>query len=90
MIKPLKNRVVTKPIVHEDKVIGGIIIPKSEDPKQQPNESIVVEVGPDCQWIKKGDLVMASRYGGTDVKVEGVEYKIFNEWDIIAILSRGE
>ncbi len=94
-IKPLGDRVLVKTIEEEGEVKeGGIIIPDSA--KEKPMQSKVVALGTgktDDEGkkvpfeVKVGDIVLTSKYGGTDIKYEGEEYKIFSASDILAVMS---
>ncbi|HEY5652804.1 MAG TPA: co-chaperone GroES [Pontiella sp.] len=93
-IKPLGERVLVEPVKEEEAIKGGIIIPDSA--KEKPQEGKVVAVGTgkiDESGkkvpfnVKKGDLVLMPKYGGTEVKVDGKEYQIFREDDILAIIG---
>ncbi len=93
-IKPLGERVLVEPIKEEEAVKGGIIIPDSA--KEKPQEGKVVAVGTgkiDENGkavpfnVKKGDIVLMPKYGGTEVKVDGKEYQIMREEDILAIVG---
>jgi chaperonin GroES len=93
-IKPLDDRVVVEALAAEDKTKGGIVLPEAA--KEKPQQGRVVAVGPgrlskDGERIppnvKKGDTVVYGKYSGTDVKVEGTEYKIMRESEILAKFS---
>ncbi len=93
-IKPLGERVLVEPIKEEEAVKGGIIIPDSA--KEKPQEGKVVAVGTGKVDengkavpfnVKKGDIVLMPKYGGTEVKVDGKEYQIMREDDILAIVG---
>ena len=93
-IKPLGERVLVEPIKEEEAVKGGIIIPDSA--KEKPQEGKVVAVGTgklDDNGkvvpfnVKKGDAVLMPKYGGTEVKVDGKEYQIMREDDILAVIG---
>ena len=93
-IKPLGERVLVEPIKEEKAVKGGIIIPDSE--KEKPQEGKVVAVGTgkiDENGkkipfnVKKGDIVLMPKYGGTEVKLDGKEYQIMREDDILAVIG---
>ncbi len=93
-IKPLGERVLVVTFKEEDAVKGGIIIPDSA--KEKPQEGKVVAVGTgkiDENGkkipfnVKKGDIVLMPKYGGTEVKVDGKEYQIMREEDILAIVG---
>lgn len=92
-IKPLADRVVVKPSEAEEKVQGGIIIPDTA--KEKPMQGEVVAVGPGkvsesgqkvAMEVKKGDRVLYGKYSGTEVTVDGEDYLIMRESDILAIL----
>ena len=94
-INPLNDRVVVKPLETEAQTTpGGIVLPESA--KEKPQLAEVVAVGPGrvgddnkrvAPEVKIGDKVFHSKYGGTTVKVEGQEYIILREEDILATLN---
>ena len=92
-IRPLADRVVIKKLEAEEKNKGGIILTGSA--KEQPQEAEVVEVGPGGivdgkeikMEVKKGDKVLFSKYAGTEVKIDGQEYTILRQSDILAIVK---
>jgi chaperonin GroES len=93
-IKPLGERVLVEPIKEEEAIKGGIIIPDSA--KEKPQEGKVIAVGTGKLDengkvipfnVKKGDIVLMPKYGGTEVKVDGKEYQIMREEDILAIVG---
>ena len=90
-IKPLGERVLIELVKEEEVAKGGIIIPDSA--KEKPQEGRVIAVGTGKLdengkvvpfHVKKGDLVLMPKYGGTEVKVDGNEYQIVREDDILA------
>jgi chaperonin GroES len=92
-IKPLADRVIVKPIDPEEKKQGGIIIPDTA--KEKPQEGEIVAVGPGKiddsgkkveMEVKKGDRVLYGKYSGTEVTIDGEEYLIMRESDILAIV----
>jgi chaperonin GroES len=92
-IKPLADRVVVKPLEAEEKKQGNIIIPDTA--KEKPMQGEVVAVGPGkiaesgqkiAMEVKKGDKVLYGKYSGTEVTVDGQDYLILRESDILAIL----
>jgi len=92
-IKPLADRVVVKPLETEEKKQGSIIIPDTA--KEKPMQGEIVAVGPGkmtesgqkvAMEVKKGDKVLYGKYSGTEVTVDGKEYLIVRESDILAIL----
>lgn len=92
-IKPLADRVVVKPLEAEEKKLGNIIIPDTA--KEKPMQGEVVAVGPGKMSdagqivkmeVKKGDKVLYGKYSGTEVSVDGKDYLIVRESDILAIL----
>lgn len=94
-IKPLGDRVVLKPISVEEKSKSGIIIPDTAE-KERPEQGKVVAVGPGRVLengkvqplsVKKGDVVLFTKYGPNEVKVDGTEYLIAKEEDILAVLE---
>ena len=93
-IRPLYNKVLLKRIEATDTTKGGIIIPDTA--KEKPQEALVVAVGKGIPnengkvlplTVKKGDRVLFSKYGGTDIDLEDGEYTILEEQDILAIVE---
>mgnify|MGYP003702694843 FL=1 len=93
-IKPLGERVLVEPMSADEQVKGGIIIPDTA--KEKPQEGKVIALGTgklDDNGkvipfnVKKGDIVLMPKYGGTEVKIEDVEYQIIREDDILAVID---
>lgn len=92
-IKPLADRVVIKMVEAEEKTKSGIILTGSA--KEQPQMAEVIEVGPGGMVegkevkmeVKKGDRVIFSKYAGTEVKLDGEEYVILRQNDILGIVE---
>jgi chaperonin GroES len=93
-LKPLDDRVVVEPVDAETTTAGGIVLPDTA--KEKPQRGKVKAVGPGrlldtgsrCQMsISVGDEVLFSKYGGTDIEVEGKDVKILRESDILAKLA---
>ena len=93
-IQPLGDRVLVEAIEEAEQMRGGIIIPDSA--KEKPLESKVVALGTGAKDdngnvlpfdVKVGDIVLTNKYGGTEVKFEGKDYKIVNSSDILAIVG---
>ena len=92
-IQPLGQRVLVKRVEAEEVASGGIIIPDSA--KEKPQEAKVVALGTGKNdegnviefSVKVDDVVLISKYGGTDVKIDGEEHLIVNESDILGIVS---
>ncbi|GAB4192079.1 MAG: co-chaperone GroES [Thalassobaculales bacterium] len=91
--RPLHDRVVVRRLESEEKTAGGIIIPDTA--KEKPMEGEVIAVGPGARDdkgalvpldVKAGDRVLFGKWSGTEVKIEGVEYLIMKESDIMGIL----
>ncbi len=92
-IKPLSDRVVIQPLEAEEKTSGGIYLPDTA--KEKPQMGKVVAVGPGKiadtgelikLEVKVGDKVLYGKYSGTDVTIEGKDYLIVRESDILAII----
>ena len=87
-IKPLADRVVIEPAPAETKTASGIIIPDSA--KEKPQEGIVVAVGngkkDEPMTVAVGDKVLYGKYSGTELKLEGKDFLIMREADILAII----
>src|SRR5437660_8828225 len=92
--RPLHDRVVVKRIEAEDKSAGGIIIPDTA--KEKPQQGEVISVGPGGRDdagklipidLKAGDRVLFGKWSGTEVKLDGVEYLIMKESDVMGVLE---
>jgi chaperonin GroES len=92
---PLDDRIVVQPQEAEEKTAGGIVLPDTA--KEKPLMGKVISVGPGklldngkrCEVaVKKGDTVLFGKYGGNDIKIDGVEYKILHESDILGIVEK--
>ncbi len=92
MLKPLGARALVKPLDAEEKSSGGIILPEAA--QERPREGEIVSVGPGAlndegermaMDVAVGDIVIYSSYGGTELKVDGEDYLLVNESDIIAV-----
>ena len=92
-IKPLADRVVLRFVEAEETTKSGIILAGAA--KEKPQVAEVIAVGPGgivegkeiAMYVKVGDKVLISRYGGTEVKLDGVEYTIVRQNDILAIVE---
>ena len=92
-IRPLADRVVIKKIEAEEKTASGIVLPGAA--KEQPQIAEVVEVGPGgivdgkeiTMELKVNDKVIFQKYAGTEVKIEGQEYTILRQSDILAVIE---
>ncbi|MGH2578511.1 MAG: co-chaperone GroES [Actinomycetota bacterium] len=93
-LTPLEDRIVVQPQEEEETTVSGIVIPDTA--KEKPQEGKVVAVGPgrfeEGQRVpidvKVGDSVIYSKYGGTEVKVEGEEYLILSARDVLAVIDK--
>lgn len=93
-LKPLADRVVVKKLEAEEKTAGGIVLPDSA--KEKPQQGEILAAGPgrfdekgnrQPMEVKVGDKVLFAKYSGTEVKIDGVEYLILAERDILAVLG---
>lgn len=93
-IKPLEDRVVVKPLDAEQTTASGLVIPDTA--KEKPQEGVVLAVGPGRFEdgnrlpldVKEGDVVLYSKYGGTEVKYSGEEYLVLSARDLLAIVEK--
>jgi chaperonin GroES len=92
-VKPLEDRVLLKPMEAEQKTAGGIIIP--DNAKEKPQKGEIVAVGPGKMNdkgqriempLKKGDKVLYGKYSGTEITIEGEDYLILRESDVLAVI----
>ena len=92
-LKPLADRVVIRNIENEEVTKGGIVLPGSA--KEKPQMAEVVAVGPGgvvdgkeiTMYVKAGEKVIFSKYAGTEVKLDGVEYIVVRQNDILAVVE---
>lgn len=94
-LKPLNDRVLVKRLETEEKTAGGIIIPDTA--QEKPQKGKVVAAGPGRldedgkevkMSVKKGDVVLFSKYAGTEIKIDGEEHLIMREDDILAVFEK--
>ena len=93
-LKPLQDRIVIKVIEDTEQTSGGIFIPDSAKEKPQKGEVVAVGEGKtndkgekEPMEVKAGDIVLYAKYAGTDVKMDGVEYKILSIKDALAVVE---
>jgi len=87
-VKPMDDRVLVELLEEESKTASGIIIPDSA--KEKPTMGKVVAVGTDedlQELIKEGDKILFGKYGGEDISLDGVDYKIIQRSDILAVVE---
>jgi len=93
-LKPLDDRVVVEPVDAESVTAGGIVLPDSA--KEKPQEGEIVAVGNGkvldngtrvAMEVKKGDRILFGKYAGSEVKLDGQEYLIMREDDILGVIS---
>lgn len=94
-INPLEDRVLVQPLDAEQTTASGLFIPDTA--KEKPQEGTVIAIGPGRiddkgnrvpMDVKNGDIVVFSKYGGTELKYDGVEYLLLNSRDILAVVSK--
>ncbi|MCL4455047.1 MAG: co-chaperone GroES [Deinococcus sp.] len=94
MLKPLADRVVVERLEEEAKTKGGIVLPDTA--KEKPQKGKVIAVG-EGRWdedgerripmdVKAGDIVIFAKYGGSEIEIDGKEYIILSERDLLAIV----
>ena len=93
-LKPLGDRVLVEPVEEKETKKGGIIIPDTA--KEKPTEGMIVALGTGKTddngkkvpfEVKKGDRILVSKYGGTEIKLDGKEYKILSSDDVLAVID---
>jgi chaperonin GroES len=93
-VRPLADRILVRRVEEAETVRGGIIIPDTA--KEKPQEGEVVAVGPGrlteegkriAMDVKKGDRILIGKYSGTEVKIDGTEYVILREEDVLGVLA---
>ncbi len=94
-IRPLQDRILVKRLEEEERTKGGIIIPDTA--KEKPSEGLVIAVGKGKMMedgkqlpldVKKDDRILFGKYSGTDIKIEGKEYLIMREDDVLGIIEK--
>ncbi|WBL17791.1 MULTISPECIES: co-chaperone GroES [Citricoccus] len=94
-IKPLEDRIVVRPLEAEQTTASGLVIPDTA--KEKPQEGTVVAVGPGrvadngeriAVDVNEGDVVLFSKYGGTEVKYGGEEYLVLSARDVLAVVTK--
>jgi chaperonin GroES len=93
-IRPLRDRILVRRIEQEEEKVGGIIIPDTAKEKPQQAEVVAVGNGKLLEngttiplTVKPGDKVLVGKWSGTDVKIEGEEYLILKEDEVLGVLS---
>ena len=93
-LKPLADKVIVQKLEQEEKTAGGIVLPDTA--REKPQEGKVIAVGPGAVDdkgqrkpidVKEGDHVLYAKYSGTEVKLDGVEYLILSDRDILAVVK---
>ncbi len=93
-LKPLNDRVLVKRLESEEKTAGGLYIPDTA--KEKPSKGEIVAAGPGrvaedgkriALEVKVGDAVLFNKYAGTEVKIDGTEYLVMREDDILAVIA---
>ncbi len=94
-IKPLGDRVVVKPIEEEEVTKSGIVLPDTAKEKPQKGEVLAVGSGKLLEngervplEVKVGDIVVFAKYGGTEIELDGEEYVILSERDLLAVVEK--
>jgi len=94
-VKPLDDRILVKQSEAEEKTAGGIVLPDAA--KEKPQQGKVIAVGPGKlldsgkrgqMGVKKGDMVYYGRYAGAEIKIDGKEYVILRESDVLAVIEK--
>ena len=94
-VKPLADRILVRRIEEQEMKRGGILIPDTA--KEKPQEGEVIAVGPGrmtedgkriAMEVKKGDRILIGKYNGTDVNIDGTEYTILREGDVLGVLAK--
>ena len=93
-VRPMGDRILVAPVEEKEGKKGAIIIPDTA--KEKPMESVVVALGTGKTddngkkvpfEVRKGDRVLVNKYGGTEIKLDGKEYKILNSEDVLAVIE---
>ena len=92
-LRPLGDRVLVRPEESEETLPSGLVLPDTA--KEKPQEGVVLAIGPGQYWegkripldLKEGDRVIFSKFGGTEVKVDGEDCLIMQERDVLAVIT---
>ena len=96
-LKPMGDRVVIRPVEQEDQTKSGLFLP--ETAKEKPQQGTVIAAGPGSRKengervaldVQVNDLVLYAKYGGTTIKIDGQEYLILKESEVLAIVENGD
>jgi chaperonin GroES len=97
-LKPLGDRLIVEPLEEEQTTVGGIVLPDTA--QEKPQRGTVLAVGPGARNtetgdripldVAEGDVIVYSKYGGTEIKVEGEDYLILRESDVLAKVAGAE
>jgi len=94
-LRPLQDRIIVKRVEEETKTAGGLFIPETAKEKPQRGEIVAVGNGKKTEEgkvlpldVKVGDLVLFGKYAGTEVKVDGEEYLMMREDDLLAVVEK--
>ena len=85
-IKPLGKRIVVKALEQEEKTEGGIYLPETAS-KEKPQQGKVTAVGNEFKGVKIGDKVIFAKYGGTEIEIEGEDYLVLGEDDVLGVIE---
>ncbi len=94
-IKPLHDRIVVERVAEDTKSAGGIVIP--DNAQEKPTQGKVMAVGPGAPLdngkvraldVKKGDRVLFGKYSGAEIKIDGTDYVILKEEDVLGVISK--
>ena len=94
-IRPLADKILVQRVEAENKTAGGIVLPDTA--KEKPQRGKIINIGPGKvlddgthkeMQVKKGDLVLFTSYAGTEIKIDGKEYLIMDESDIMAVIEK--
>lgn len=94
-VRPLADKVLVEPKKEEDKTSGGIVLPDTAKEKPQEGKVVAVGVGKTLEngtvvpvAVKEGDIVIYSKYGGTEVSISGKDYLILDEGSLLAVREK--
>lgn len=86
LIKPLSDHILIERAKGEEKTKSGILLPDTAE-KEKPEQGKVISVGPGCKDVKAGQVVLFKKYSPDEIKVDGKEYLIAKEEDILAVIE---
>ena len=85
-LKPLKDKILVQVVLNDPILKGGILLPDSHN-NNKKEKGVVIEIGDKVEDVKKGDIILLPRYMGQNIELEGQEYYVIKESEVIAVIG---